>query len=426
MANGDRLEVAVWSAELRSESSVVRAETILSGVAFVTVLAIAVLAVLALPPISGGIIAWALVAPLFPILTLTSLIAPYLATTRHAQRVLVDELGLVLDPGTDPITIPREDIALAWAVAPGRIEILTRQKDRCVLRLRDASATVDTLSAIRALISRSQSYAIGAHLDLLRTLVKPLATLAAAACATQALFSDPIGAAVWLAVLPVAWLCARGTRSIELGADGFTIQGRLRSRFIPYREVASVHRGIALFFERVIVELESGERVVVAKRAGAERARLIEALLVEGRAMVDSGRDAGASVPTLERGEEDLAEWEERVTMTAGKHGYRNPALDPERLASMLRNPAVSPEQRLGAALAVRRSPGGQAILRSAAEVSSDPEVRRALLALAEGSTTVRVDVSDGELDEGLADTLAIVEERSVARVAPSRAGRSK
>jgi hypothetical protein len=99
--------------------------------------------------------------------------------------------------------------------------------------------------------------------------------------------------------------------------------------------------------------------------------------------MVERGEAAGASVGTLADEADEAGEWRLRLRGVAHKSGYRGAALDVERLISIVRNPAAEAAHRIAAALALRAEPAGVARLRVAADVSTEPDVREALEALA-------------------------------------------
>lgn len=114
------------------------------------------------------------------------------------------------------------------------------------------------------------------------------------------------------------------------------------------------------------------------------RATLLKGLIDEGVAMVQRGDDAGAQLAALEAGDASPEELEQRLHGVTRGGRYRAAAMDPERLATLVRNPAAPARTRIAAAIALRETTGGRAQLRVAAEVSEEPEVRDALESLAE------------------------------------------
>ncbi|MFW5920326.1 MAG: hypothetical protein ACOCUS_00700, partial [Polyangiales bacterium] len=155
-----------------------------------------------------------------------------------------------------------------------------------------------------------------------------------------------------------------------------------RRRYVPYRDVESVEARSRCLRYAVRLRLREGRSVLVGRFFTAERAHLVRELLEEGLAMVERGREAGAEVADLARGEEALDGFLERLdALTRGT--YRAPTLSPDRLFDVMRNPAADPAQRASAAVALRNDPRGVARIRVAADVSADPAIRSALEQLA-------------------------------------------
>lgn len=89
---------------------------------------------------------------------------------------------------------------------------------------------------------------------------------------------------------------------------------------------------------------------------------------------------------TFERAGRDVAGWKERLARAVNDAGYRTSGLSPDVAARVLASPVATAEQRVGAALALRVTPDAEAParIRVAAEGCADPDVRDALLAVAE------------------------------------------
>ncbi len=321
---------------------------------------------------------------LAPFLLLLGGVLAWVIAGRRRGTVRVDQEGLVLSPGGAAVRVPAEDIALAWATDATRVEAFTRQGDHLLLHL----ATYDAerlVAAIRARQSRDHAYTVPGEHRIVRFFRKSVAWIFGAGVGTGAGFIAPAALPLVGVFAGLAWLAAKGSPSVRFGADGVEVRGRFRRRYVPFRDIASVEmRSFLVGFDQVVVRLEDGSRVRVASWLTGHRARLLVALLEEGRHMVGVGEAAGAHVPSLERGAEDEEAWRARVAKAASGGDYRGAALDPERLLALVRNPAARAEQRVAAALALRRVDGGPARIRVAAEVSTDPEVRDALEALAE------------------------------------------
>lgn len=293
-------------------------------------------------------------------------------------RVRVDERGLWIGERL----VARDEIATAWGIGGGELEVITHDGDELRLMLRDPSQAPALGEALRALADRSRSWTLddGGHI---RWLLGKLA----AGYVPLGLAGLLSGISPWmLATLPVAmattWAFGGGRRRARFAADGVTVTGRFRTRYVPYREITRVRRRRTLALAHAVdVVLEDGTVVCVLSGMDEVRARIVEALIEEGRAMVTNGEEAGVALAGLESAsEQDLLR---RLAGAPQPERYREAALAPERLFDVVRNPAATASQRVAAAIALREAPGGRARLRVAAEVTDEPEVRVALEELA-------------------------------------------
>lgn len=387
MSEGDRVEVQIRNAELVSDKRL----RILDRLAWLPVAPL-----LILPPISWALepdwkivlaaLGLQLITAWVPLTFLLGAGVSWLGTTRRGTAAAVDDEGLTLQPdGEDQVTVPRRDLAMAWAIEHDRVEAFTHDGDQVRIHLVHAEDTGPLVTALRAATERDRAYVLPVEQRLLRMARKMTGWLVPLGFGSVALWLGWKIAPLFLLSLPLSWLWVKGSRRLRFGADGVEIRGRIKTRFVAYREVAKVERTTHMAaFHKVDLVLDDGSRVRAAGWLTDSRARLFEALLEEGRQMVRSGEAAGAHVPMLDRGQDDDASWEERVAAAALGGDYRGAALDPERLLSLMRNPAAEAEQRVAAALALREAPGGTARIRVAADVSTDPEVKGALEALAE------------------------------------------
>lgn len=315
-----------------------------------------------------------------PMFFLVALAVAYLASTRRfgSGEIEVDDEGVKLGGAR----LAHEDVATAWRIAEDQLEILTHAGDQLHVRLQDPEDARAVGAALRAASPRGRSWALDNGGYVGRILRQTLGTFVPLSIA--AIF---VGLAwqlfpLLLAAALLSFGIARGVRRARFGADGVHVEGRFRSRFIAYRDIERVRteRGLD---HTVRVFLRDGSSRVILRGMSQVRARLLEALIEEGMAMVGEGADAGAECTDLRPGLGD-EQLRRRLLAVAKTGQYRGAAFDPDRLDRLVRNPAAQPGQRIAAAWALRESPGGRARIRVAAEVSEDPTVRVALEALAQ------------------------------------------
>jgi hypothetical protein len=200
---------------------------------------------------------------------------------------------------------------------------------------------------------------------------------------------------------------------LVVGADGFTRRWLFWERFVAFRDVTSVAGVMRLGDSRVqdtSVLLDSGKRLrlrtVEAPNTEGERGAESAAMLAHvTEAFERSARlvEGSLDVPTLvERGSRTAREWLLGIDalVRGGGSRYRVAAISPDMLANLTHDPRANPEARVGAAAALIRI-GDEALrtrVRVAAEGCAEPEVRGALLALA--------DARDDEAVEGALDAM--------------------
>lgn len=187
--------------------------------------------------------------------------------------------------------------------------------------------------------------------------------------------SLPIGALFWHAVLK---RLARAPR-VVVGDDGVVVEGALRRRKIPRAAIADVSlRGASVtpFFrlgDGKLVSLHGaaldGERRLAIARLARERACARASEPVPAVDLARAGRGAHA--------------WREALRQRAENPSYRAAASTHEAMSAVLASPAAAPEQRVGAALALRVAGEPPERIRVAAEALVDDATRAALEAVA-------------------------------------------
>ncbi len=184
---------------------------------------------------------------------------------------------------------------------------------------------------------------------------------------------------IWL---PLAWWVIRGSR-IVVGREGVYILRRQRKpRFVSYQRLKSVettNTGIELHLFR--------ERIVVQEHNAKKRKEVVERIERAEQAWRD--RPRSEALDAIARTESDYEQWYQRLLgLGAQQDRYRRSTVDADQLTQVLADPAASPEQRVGAALALTAVTGKTAAkprIRIAAQGCAHPKLRIALERAAEG-----------------------------------------
>lgn len=375
--------------EITHARRVQRASRAWALVALLHVLAVAALSVVD-PAVSQPALIAGLVG-LGSLLATLAIAAPplvaWLCRTRLGGR-------LSLDPSSEGVaiigsnlrrqwTLPWRDVGLAWQPAPLMVEVASASGDEARMYFESPDEARAAVTAIRRRGRDRRAYPLSLESDTGRLRRKALGWVAPTLLVPLAAFT-PLAWPIPPLALALGWIATRGDRRITLGADGVIVEDPSRRLYVPYREIAAVELGGRLFGGRSLaLRTTDGTRVRLGHMIDATRASLAAALLNEGRGMVERGEAAGASSSALAQDGETPEAWLKALPSRAKKAGYRAVALDPERLVSIVRNPAADGAQRVAAALALRAEPSGVARIRVAAEVSTEPDVRDALEALA-------------------------------------------
>lgn len=170
------------------------------------------------------------------------------------------------------------------------------------------------------------------------------------------------------------------TRAPELtiGDDGVLIRGRLNT-FVPRADIAfaSTAAGMSLVIER-----RNGKRFVLGGTLLDDARRSAVVRVIEERAGPSA---AGAErFSHYERAGRTLPAWREHLSRAMNETSYRANAATVDEAAAVLRSVEATPEQRVGAALALRVAGIPRERIRVAVEASADERMREALEAVAE------------------------------------------
>jgi len=283
---------------------------------------------------------------------------------------------LVIDTPTTQHDVLVTDVRSALVVAEGgaaRLDLALADGGRFDLRVADV-ATAQALLDVAGL----------GRQRLLRVQTGPRRGALAYACATafSVLFAGAIAARMGhgaasvfsgtlylvgtLAAFALATVLAPAP-TVTVGADGATLATRRGRRFVARRDVARVDEEADAV--RVVLVDGSVETLALA-RGDALRDRLVEALR----------RDAGSTAgPLLERAGRSLDAWRAALVELVDGRGYRGVSI--EDVDAVLVSPTATPEQRVGAALALAATPGRgrRERVRVAAESIVDERLRVAL-----------------------------------------------
>ncbi len=193
---------------------------------------------------------------------------------------------------------------------------------------------------------------------------------------------------------------------LVIGADGVTIRGHVRSRFIAYDRLAGLDAprprvpGVGVLALRLV----DGSTVSLSTRdlSADARVELLARFEEASRAWRDGGTDTAVEHRLARRGR-PVEQWRTSLTSALeSAEGYREEPLTREALLRVLASPAAPAEQRIGAALALTltldRQPAAQEIVLDAAFACANPRLRIALEKAAEG------ELDEAALDEAIAD----------------------
>jgi hypothetical protein len=171
-----------------------------------------------------------------------------------------------------------------------------------------------------------------------------------------------------------------------VGADGVTIRSRGWKRFIPLDRITLI-RGDELSIEILI---RGGKKRVITAYTELSRERIDElaACVAEAQKARRQASSPPAPSPHLERRGRTIEAWRRhlRALVSEGRD-YRQASLSADDLALVLEDAEASPEQRIGAALALAEADSETARprIRIAADACANEAVRVALTSLAEG-----------------------------------------
>ena len=175
-------------------------------------------------------------------------------------------------------------------------------------------------------------------------------------------------------IVPLLWRF--GFPRVVVGADGIRVRGTIMQPFVPYGEIL----GVTAHSSGVHLQLRGG-RVLQLETWGRTEAQVatLAARIGEGRGARIA--EATTRADALKRGNRTLPAWREDLRRLAlGAHDFRHQAYGPEDFEQILTSAGSSPDERIGAALALRvADPSARPRIRIAAAASANDDLRAAL-----------------------------------------------
>jgi len=318
--------------------------------------------------------------------------------------VEVGPAGIVVRRGAKERTVDRTEIASAVLVARpigaamiDTVEITLASGDLLTVRFAEhapALALVDALgfgpggkpvsfelaTPARRLIHAPISY--GAYMIV--NMLSVVGGAVASASFGERFFPAGIYVLMPIATLLTYQLLRRVIRPLRVtvGEDGVVVQSAFARRFVARQDIATV------------TQINPSSALVILKRDG--RGERIAGVLTDvhrrvaiGRTIVERLGGARANVPDrrplFESGGRPVPEWRTHLARMMEDGSYRTAGASVDDAAAIVRSAHATPEQRVGAALALRVAGEPPERIRVVAETNVDDRMREALEAVADG-----------------------------------------
>ena len=177
---------------------------------------------------------------------------------------------------------------------------------------------------------------------------------------------------------------------VTVGDDGVVLKSLFRSHFVAARDIFFVSGGPDSPDGTLAIEERSGKRVAVGSLL-LDKARLaaVSCLVAE---LASSSATTADRFSHYDRAGRALAAWRDHLARAMNDTSYRHNASTVDEAASVLRSPRATPEQRVGAALALRVAGQPRERIRVAVEGAADDRVREALEAVADADDDVVIE----------------------------------
>lgn len=327
-----------------------------------------------------------------------------------AGTLEVEGAELVIVRGEPVRRIPIASVAGAMIVpvspnGPVHIELLLENGEQVLVDAKDADTARSLLAKAGISIEKRTARTV------FSASMRPVALLAAL---FSSFVAGPIflplggesvsGAIMWFTIVLAAFVGAAMATSapeVTVGLDGLRVRNARRTWFESFDgvvDVRSTARGLEL------VKGDGTAKPVPLYLVGTpqrqmQRDALVESIqdALEERAKTAQGTEALAA---LARAGRTVSSWREAIRSMALDGSYRRASLPFEGLTRVLQRADASPEDRIGAALALKASHPEEATerVRIAAQTCADPKVRVALERVAEGAE------EDAAIEEALAE----------------------
>ncbi len=335
-----------------------------------------------------GAVGW-LLFPISYVLSLTHTSFAGALTASANELVVSSKSGQRVIPGAEIAGALVVDREVAGGMVP-TVEIQLKNGDRLTARMGDPQAP---RAVVRAL-------GFGPGGKRVRTSVaKPtrrlLHPLLGFACYTAALtvlmlfasaFRDSRAFEMAMAGYPpltllLYTLLQRYVRApdVTVGDDGILVKGAGAPRFIARRDIAFAGTGPTGV---LAIEERTGRRTpIVGVLYDKPRVAALSRVIAERYGPSAASADRHVH---YERGGRPLAEWRDHLARALHDTNYRENAASADEAASVLYSAFATPEQRVGAALALRVAGQPRERIRVAADGAADDRVREALEAVAD------------------------------------------
>jgi hypothetical protein len=180
---------------------------------------------------------------------------------------------------------------------------------------------------------------------------------------------------------------------VTVGDDGVLVKGRSGQSFVPLSDIAAVAMPSDT---KLVIQRKSGRDTVVGGVIlNADRCAAIARVIEDRRGASSETADRRAH---YERAGRALPAWRDHLARAMSESSYRENAATVDEAASVLRSAEATPEQRVGAALALRIAGEPHERIRVASDAAADDRMRKALEAVADA----RDDADDPVLEKAL------------------------
>lgn len=183
------------------------------------------------------------------------------------------------------------------------------------------------------------------------------------------------------------WLKRRvSAPRVTVAADGVTVTKRGRRRFVGRASIARLEQ-LAPASPLDIV-LHDGERVSLAGLGIDVERRVALGRLMHGK-LAANAHAAADTTAAYVRGGQSVGDWRERLRGALDRGTYRDAGISVEAAARVVTSAEATPEERIGAALALRVAGAPADPIRVAASATAHAEAREALEAIADDEPDV-------------------------------------